>query len=130
MDAGERYPWLVRIRVLALIALALAAPAASATAESGLRGYVMRGPTSPVCRVDEPCEAPAANLVLVFKQAGHIVARTTTGPNGGYRIALEPGRYAVATARRTIGVGLTPRTVVVPRARFGRVDFDLDTGIR
>lgn len=120
----------MRILVLALTTLALAAPAVSATGESGLRGVVMRGPTSPVCRVDEPCEAPAANVVLVFKQAGHVVARTTTGPKGGYRIGLKPGRYAVATARRTIGVGLTPRAVVVPRARFARVDFHLDTGLR
>ena len=117
------------IFVLALV-LALGAPAASSTGASGLRGVVMRGPTSPVCRVDEPCEAPAANVVLVFSQAGRIVARTTTGPKGGYRIGLGPGRYVVTTAKRTIGVGLTPRAVVVPRARIARVDFDLDTGLR
>ena len=119
----------MRILVLAL-ALGLAAPAAGATGESGLRGVVLRGPTSPVCRVDEPCEAPAANIVLVFKQAGQVVGRTTTGPRGGYRIGLRPGRYAVTTTRRTIGSGLTPRVVVVPRDRFARVDLHLDTGIQ
>ena len=120
----------MRSLVLALTTLALAAPAVSATGQSGLRGVVMRGPTSPVCRVDEPCEAPAANVVLVFKQASHVVARTTTGPKGGYRLGLKPGRYVVTTATRTIGVGLTPRAVVVPRARFARVDFHLDTGLQ
>jgi hypothetical protein len=119
----------VRIPALVLATLCLAAPAGTATAESGLRGVVMRGPTTPVCRIDEPCEAPAANLVLVFSRAGH-VARTTTGPKGGYRIGLRPGRYVVTTARRTIGVGLTPRVVIVPRERYARVDFDLDTGLR
>jgi len=116
--------------VLALTVLAFAAPAACSTGNSGLRGVVVQGPTSPVCRLDEPCEAPAANVVLVFKQAGRVVARTTTGSKGGYRLALKPGRYAVTTARRTIGTGLTPRTVVVPRERFARIDFHLDTGIQ
>ena len=120
----------MRILALVLATLSLAVPAATATAESGLRGVVMRGPTSPVCRVDQPCEAPAANVVLVFSRAGYVVARTTTGPKGGYRIALRPGRYAVATARRTIGVGLTPRVVIVPRDRFARVDLHLDTGLQ
>ncbi len=122
----------MRILVLALtmLTLALAAPAVSATGQSGLRGVVMRGSTSPVCRADEPCEAPAANVVLVFKQAGHVVARTTTGPKGGYRVGLKPGRYVVTTARRTIGAGVTPRMVVVPRERFARVDLHLDTGMQ
>ena len=119
----------MRIVVLA-IALAFAAPAASSPGESGLRGVVMRESTSPVCRVDEACEAPAAGVVLVFKRSGHVVARTTTGPKGGYRIGLKPGRYIVTTARRTIGAGLSPRAVVVPRGRFARVDFHLDTGLQ
>lgn len=119
----------MRIVMLA-IALALAAPAASSPGGSGLRGVVTRESTSPVCRVEEPCEAPAAGLALVFKRAGHIVARTTTGAKGGYRVSLKPGRYVVTTATRTIGVGLTPKLVVVPRGRFARVDFYLDTGVQ
>ena len=79
----------MRIVVLA-ITLALAAPAASSPGESGLRGVVTRESTSPVCRVEEPCEAPAAGVALVFKRAGHVVARTTTGRKGGYRIGLKP----------------------------------------
>ena len=90
----------------------------------------MRGPITPVCRVGVPCDAPAAGVVLVFSRSGRAVARTTTGRNGGYRLTLRPGRYGVTTARRGIGSGLTPRTVVVPRYRVARVDFKLDTGIR
>jgi hypothetical protein len=116
--------------VLALLTLALAAPAAPATSASGLRGIVMRGPITPVCRVDVPCDEPAANVVLVFAQAGRVVARTTTRPNGAYRLTLRPGRYAVTTARRTIGAGLTPRIVLVPRGRVARFDFELDTGLQ
>jgi hypothetical protein len=120
----------VKVLALALTALVLAAPAGSSTSPSGLRGIVMRGPITPVCTVGVPCSAPAANVVLVFSRAGRPVARTTTGRNGGYRLTLRPGKYVVTTTKRTPGSGLTPRVVVVPRARIARVDFDLDTGIR
>ena len=115
---------------LALAALALAAPAAPATTSSGLRGIVMRGPITPVCRVGVPCEEPAAGVALLFSRSGRVVARTTTARNGGYRVALRPGRYGVRTTTRTLGSGLSPRVVLVPRHRVARVDFDLDTGIR
>jgi hypothetical protein len=90
----------------------------------------MRGPITPVCRVGVPCDEPAANVVLVFSQSGRAVARTTTGRNGNYRITLRPGKYGVRTTTRTLGSGLSPRVVVVPRYRVARVDFEIDTGIR
>ena len=120
----------VRILALALAALALAAPATPATTPSGLRGIVMRGPISPVCRVGVPCDGPAAYVMLVFSQSGRVVARTTTGRNGGYRLTLRAGRYGVRTTTRTLGSGLSPRIVLVPRNRVARVDFEIDTGIR
>ena len=63
-------------------------------------------------------------------RAGRVVARTTTRQDGGYRLTLKPGRYSVRTKIRTLGSGLSPRIVVVPRNRVSRVDFDIDTGIR
>jgi len=90
----------------------------------------MRGPITPVCTVGVPCSEPAAGVVLVFSRAGGVVARTVTGRNGGYRLTLRPGRYNVRTTTRTLGSGLSPRAVLVPRHRVARVDFDLDTGIR
>ncbi len=90
----------------------------------------MRGPITPVCMVGVPCSERAANVVLVFSRSGRVVARTTTHQNGSYRLTLRPGRYSVRTTIRTLGSGLSPRLVVVPRNRVRRVDFDLDTGIR
>lgn len=130
LRAMARYRRGMRIVGLALMLLTLALPAAATTSPSGLRGIVLRGPTQPVCREGVPCDAPAPNVLLRFSQSGRVVARATTGPKGGYRVLLAPGRYAVSTERRTIGVGLTPRFAVVPRGRIARVDFDLDTGIR
>jgi hypothetical protein len=121
----------VRTLAISLATLALAVPATSATTPSGLRGIVMRGPVAPVCRVDVPCDEPAAGVVLVFSRSGRVVARATTGRAGGYRLALRPGRYGVRTSRRAgIGSGVTPASVLVPRARVARVDFKIDTGIR
>jgi hypothetical protein len=80
--------------------------------------------------VGVPCSVRAADVVLVFSRAGRVVARTTTRQDGGYRLTLKPGRYSVSTKIHTLGSGLSPRIVFVPRNRVARVDFDIDTGIR
>ena len=122
------------MRVAALLLAALVLPTAGAAAlseePSGLRGVVMRGPTKPVCREGEPCEEPAPGVVLRFSQYSRVVARAKTGPSGGFRVRLRPGRYAVTTAQRSVGSGLTPRFARVRAGRFVRVDFHLDTGIQ
>jgi hypothetical protein len=124
------------VRVVALMLAALAvgsglAGAATPTAvTSGLRGVVMQGPIKPVCSDNEPCEEPAAGLVLRFSRRGVVVARVTTGSKGGYRVKLRPGRYGVTTPNRRPGMDLTPRFVRVPVGRVARVDFHLDTGIQ
>jgi hypothetical protein len=108
----------------------LAGAAAAPGVASGLRGVVMRGPTKPVCSDTEPCEEPAAGVVLRFSRANVVVARVKTGNAGGYRVKLRPGRYAVTTPNRRPGAGLTPRVVRVPIGRVGRADFHLDTGLQ
>jgi hypothetical protein len=124
----------MRVVALTLVAFAIAAAAASAATSqglaSGLRGVVMRGPTKPVCRETEPCEAPAPGVVLRFARSGIVVARVRTNASGAYRVLLRPGRYTVTTPLRGPGGGLTPRVVRVPSARVARVDFHLDTGIQ
>ena len=114
--------------LLPAVALALVlAPSttAGALARSGLYGTVMRGPISPTCVAEQPCDAPAAGVVLVFSRGGVVVARVRTHGNGSYRIRLAPGRYAV-----TGGRDLQPSAVRVLRGRFRRVEFSIDTGIR
>ena len=117
------------------VALAVAAlsggSAGASTTSSGLWGVVMRGPITPVCAADQPCDQPAANVRLTFVRGGTAVASIRTTRNGTYRLALAPGRYEVRLARRpAIGRGLSPTTVRVLRGRFSRVDFFIDTGIR
>ena len=94
-----------------------------------LHGQVMRGPTTPVCRVGVPCDAPAKNTTLYFTRLGRTVS-TVTDAHGYYRIRLKGGVYAVKTKRQAIGKGLTPRSVRVVAGSDKRADFHIDTGIR
>jgi hypothetical protein len=111
--------------LLATLVLAL-----SGTPATGLYGTVRRGPTQPVCRVSEPCDAPGY-VRLAFSRSGRIVGRIHTRRDGSYRIRLAPGRYTVRTDSRNV-FERTPRpaTATVPRAAYRRVNFALDTGIR
>lgn len=121
-----------------MVAVTLAAPvlafaftgAAASGQPSGLRGVVMRGPTKPVCRVNDPCEEPAKGLVLQFRRDGSVRAQVTTRRDGTYVVRLRPGRYGVRAPKLRAWQGLTPRFVRVPRAKIGRVDFHLDTGLQ
>jgi hypothetical protein len=124
----------VRVVAASVVALVLGSGLAGAANQtvvtSGLRGVVIRGPIKPVCDESDPCEEPAAGIVLRFKRDGVIVARVRTGSAGGYRVKLRPGRYGVTTPTRRPGIGLTPAVVRVPKGRVARVDFHLDTGIQ
>ncbi len=96
---------------------------------SGFHGTVTKGPTVPVCRVGEPCTAPA-QVTLLFHRAGHTY-RTRSAANGAYRITLPAGYYTVSTVER-IGItpNIRPHAVHVRRGHNDRLDFSIDTGIR
>jgi hypothetical protein len=123
----------VRVAVIGLVALMTtftSAGAAVARPVSGLRGLVMKGPTEPVCRSDDPCEAPAGGILLDFRRDGKVVAEVKTTRLGTYSVRLKAGSYAVVVPRHRVGTGLSPRVVRVPRGRIARVDFHLDTGLQ
>jgi hypothetical protein len=96
---------------------------------SGLHGTVTKSPTTPVCRVGEPCSAPV-QVTLLFRRAGRVY-RIRSTPNGAYRINLPPGYYTVSTLER-IGImrNIRPHAVHVRRGHNDKLDFSIDTGIR
>jgi len=96
----------------------------------GLHGVVMRGPTTPVCRIGMPCNEPAVGAVLVFARAGHATVRVRVGAGGRYSVRLAPGTYTVGEKPASKIGGLRPRLVGVVRGVSRRVDFFIDTGIR
>jgi hypothetical protein len=105
--------------------------AVTATSGSGLYGKVVISPARPVCADGQSCTAPDKNDVLAFWRNGRRVGTARTNAEGRYRIALAPGRYTVkARHGGAIGRGLAPVRVLVPRARYARVNFTLDVGIR
>ena len=114
-----------------LTVLAAAVACGSATGSSvrtGLYGTVTKGPLTPVCTVDTPCQGPAADMQLVFSRSGTVVARTRTRDDGSYRVALRPGRYVVRVGPTNFGA--EPGAASVARTGFRRVNFFVDTGIR
>jgi hypothetical protein len=122
--------------VLAASLLAVAAgcgsqsAADSGAAEAGLYGKVVISPATPVCRAGTSCSKPAAHVTLVFSQHGRRVASTRTDRRGAYRIRLATGRYAVRVAGGRRGASVRPAAATVPTARFARVGFTYDPGIR
>jgi len=111
-----------------LAALALGCGSAGGGTATGLKGYVMRGPTMPVCRVGVPCEEPAPGVKLRFARSGKVVATATTNARGWYRIVLRAGHYSVSTNAKASAFG--PRAVTVRSGLMKRRDFLIDTGIR
>ena len=121
---------IVRLSVSALVlagTLAIASAPGATNRPSGLRGVVTKGPTTPVCRAETPCSAPAPHVALVFVRGG-ITRRVTTGNDGRYRVTLIPGTYQVRIPGARFGS--MPRTAVVPAGRIAVEDFSIDTGIR
>jgi hypothetical protein len=121
-------------KVVALAALGTlvlgAGSAGGGTATTGLRGYVKRGPTRPVCRVGVPCTEPARGVKLFFSRNGKVAATTTTDTKGFYRVTLRAGRYAVRTNKRGPEATPQPSTATVQASTVKRRDFLLDTGLR
>jgi hypothetical protein len=113
------------------IGLLLAGGAHATTVRGGLKGLVTRGPITPVCVAEQPCEGPARHVTLLFSRHGATAGRTVTDAAGAYRVGLAAGLYLVRRAGSAPGDrGLQPNRVRVYAGRFTRVDFSIDTGIR
>ena len=86
--------------VLVVSAVAAATIAGCASAGStpstmtGLTGVVMRGPVTPVCRVDVPCDAPFSATFEVYQNSRR-VARFQSDADGRFSVTLRPGMYRV-----------------------------------
>ncbi len=114
---------------IAAVALVAIPSSIASGSSSGLEGKVLRGPISPVCVANRPCQAPTS-AILAFFRNGTLVAQVKSTPAGQYRIALAPGVYSVTPARRAQLWRLSPQTVRVPAESYRRVNFLVDTGIR
>jgi hypothetical protein len=121
----------MRMLLTVLVVCMAAGSAGASTNPSGLWGEVRRGPIVPVCVVEQPCDAPANNVTLVFVRSGQVVRRATTNDLGRYRVRLPAGMYSVRLSQSpAVGRSLDPVQARVRAGRFVRVDFSIDTGIQ
>lgn len=109
--------------------LLLLPPAADSPRRTGLHGYVTKGPITPVCRSDVPCDGPAAGVTLIFTPADGTSRRVKTGPKGFYRIVLRAAVYRV-TSDYPRDRTPYPARIKVRTGHDDRLDFFLDTGIQ
>jgi hypothetical protein len=124
--------------VLVVSAVAAATIAGCASAGStpstmtGLTGVVMRGPVTPVCRVDVPCDAPFSAMFTV-EQTGRRVAQFQSDASGQFTVYLKPGPYMVVPSADApiIGASLQSKSVTVAdNGMLTVVRLMFDTGIR
>ena len=82
------------VLISAAVAIAACASAGSPSNTTGLTGVVMRGPVTPVCRVDVPCDAPFSATFNV-ERSGRRVAQFQSDAAGQFTVLLAPGTYTV-----------------------------------
>jgi hypothetical protein len=136
---------LIHMRVGGVLTIALAVPFLAGCGDqgpgptreqSGVAGQVHLGPRCPVeTELGSCADQPAAgSRVTVAKQlpgesyaGGEVLARTATGADGSYRIAVSPGKYVV-TADAGMSCELVDARVTA--GAYSKVDIPCDTGIR
>jgi hypothetical protein len=98
---------------------------------TGLTGTVVRGPITPVCRVDVPCDAPFSAGFTV-ERGGRGIARFRSDAAGQFTVYLDPGAYTVVpdADAPVFMPGRQSKAVTVGSAGLTTVQLMFDTGIR
>jgi hypothetical protein len=136
VGAGFSRPDAVKFNIFVTGSLVatLAVSACSATAPSpttGLMGIVVRGPITPVCRLDVPCDAPFSAGFTVQRDARR-VAGFQSDAAGQFTVMLDPGTYSVVpNADAPVMVpAAQAKAVTVGNVGLTTVRLTFDTGIR
>src|SRR4030095_13768904 len=114
----------------AIAACASAAPSPSTT--TGLTGVVMRGPVTPVCRVDVACDAPFSATFTV-ERSGRRVTQFQSDVAGQFTVFLAPGTYTVVPNADAPIISPSSQAKSVTVADNGMLTvggLTFDTGIR
>ena len=119
------------VLLVACLAAAAGCTSVAPSATTGLTGIVTRGPVTPVCRIDIPCDAPFSAGFSV-EQGGKRVAEFRSDADGHFTVWLEPGTYRVVPASDAPVLGATSQAKVVDVGAVGltSVHLEFDTGIR
>lgn len=113
-----------------LVAVLAVASCTSAPADSGIKGLVTIGPTSPVQQQGESGVAPYSATIVVKDVSGGAVAEVASGADGRFSVNLAPGRYVLESKSTGTLPLLKPQEVSVEPHRFTEVTVQYDSGIR
>jgi hypothetical protein len=106
----------------------------TATANSGIDGLALTGPTCPVENVSSPCPPrPIAAPIEVSLAGGSSGQQIQSDSSGRFSIVLPPGEYTVRPLAITNQAFPAPgpaQTVTVVAGQFVQVTVTYDTGIR
>ena len=124
----------MRIVLTAVVAAtaACASAATSPSATTGLTGVVIRGPVTPVCRIDVPCDAPFSATFSV-ERSGRRVTQFQSDAAGQFTVVLAPGVYTIVPAADAPIISPTTQgksVTVVDNGMLTVVRLTFDTGIR
>jgi hypothetical protein len=119
--------------ILALVSAAVTAcdQPLSPTVTTGLTGIVVRGPITPLCQSQVPCDAPFSATFSVEQNARRITGFRSDA-DGRFTVMLPPGVYRVVAGADAPIVSPPSQAKVVEVLPVGltEVRLDFDTGIR
>jgi hypothetical protein len=122
-------------RTMLVVCAAVAVQACAGTAPTpatGLTGVVVRGPITPVCRVDVACDAPFSATFNV-ERSGRRVTQFQSDAMGQFTVFLPPGTYTVLPNSDAPIISPSSQAKSVTVADNGMltvVRLTFDTGIR
>lgn len=123
-------------RALLLVAATLVAGCSSPAPDSGIEGMVWVGPMCPV-ESDPPdpdcADRPYATWLLVTApEGGDVLEAAASNDAGEFRVALEPGDYAIRSRATASGYPYcaSEGTIVVVEHEWTMATIRCDTGIR
>ena len=98
---------------------------------TGLTGTVIRGPVTPVCQVNVPCDAPFSASFEV-RQGSRRVGTFKSDAQGRFSVGLSPGVYTIIPANDAplMNPAAQVKTVEVGSEGVTTVQLQFDTGIR
>jgi hypothetical protein len=121
-----------RLFSLAFAAMLLScSPTVNNPPDTGLEGLVLRGPVTPVCTADKPCDVPFSAWFIVLKD-DHKVVSFQSNEHGKFAILLDPGTYIIVpdNSAPLMYPELQRQEVEVQREGITLVTLHFDTGIR
>jgi hypothetical protein len=103
----------------------------SPTVTTGLTGVVVRGPITPVCQIQVPCDAPFSAAFNVEQNARRIT-QFQSDADGRFTVTLPPGVYRIVSGADApiLSPQSQAKTVEVLSGGLTEVRLEFDTGIR